>query len=154
MSSANQPQRTSILDILFWAGLGGMAVLLALLAVLGYFSPIRTFVWPRPQQRTSAPNSAAHRASQQNVRQVAEAIAVGSGWTKDELVEIVRLNPQFEAKSWEIYRRDVDTLNPNEKVLLYSLVKLPLARAKREQGLPLTDKERQILQFGDAYRIP
>ena len=85
---------------------------------------------------------------------MAEAIAAGSGWTPEELAEIVRLDPQLEAKSWELYHRGVDSLKPDEKLLVYSLVKLPIARAKREQGLPLTDKERQILQFGDAYRIP
>ena len=154
MPSANQPQRTSIFDILFWTGLAGMAALIVLQVVLGYFSPVRSFLRPRPQQRTSAPNSAAQPASQQNAKQMAEAIAAGSGWTPEELAEIVRLDPQLEAKSWELYRRGVDSLQPDEKLLVYSLVKLPYARAKREQGLPLTDKERQILQFGDAYRIP
>jgi len=154
MASANQPQRTSILDILFWAGLGGMAVFLVLLAVLGYFSPIKSFARSRPQPRALATGSAIQPAIQQDVRQMAVAPAASSGWTLEELAEIVRLNPQLEAKSWELYRRNVDSLKPDEKLLVYSLVKLPLVRAKREQGLPLTDKERQILEFGDANRIP
>lgn len=154
MPSANQPQRTSILDLLFWTGLGGMAVLILLQVVLGYFSPVRSYLRSLPQQRASASNRAAQPAPQQNAEQMAEAIAAGSGWTPEELAEIVRLDSQLEAKSWELYRRGVDSLRPDEKLLVYSLVKLPYARANRDQGLPLTDKERQILQFGDAYRIP
>lgn len=154
MSSANQPQRASILNILFWTGIVGMTVLVAIAAALARFSPVRSFARPRPQQSAPAPAVVPLPESPQNVRLVAEAAAAGSGWTLEELAEIVRLNPQLEAKSWEIYRRGVYSLKPEEKLLVYSLVKLPLARAKRKQGLPLTDKELQILQFGDAKGIP
>jgi hypothetical protein len=134
MSSANLPHRTSVFDILFWIGLGGLLALTSLAYALRPFDSFKPGS-RLPQQTAQSPDNL-------------------SGWTSEELAEIVRLNPQLEAKSWELYRRGVDSLKPDEKLLVYSLVKLPLVRAKREQGLPLTDKERLIAQFGDAYGIP
>ena len=134
MSSANQPHRTSILDILFWTGLCGLLALASLAYALRHFGTFKPAL-PLAQQAGQSPIKL-------------------SGWTIEESAEIAQLNPQLEAKSWELYGRGVDLLKQDEKLLVYSLVKLPLVRAKRKQGLPLTDKERLIAQFGDAYGIP
>jgi hypothetical protein len=128
----------SIADIMFWTGLGGMTIYVVLILVLAYFSPMKSLVRPR----------------QQKAQQTAQITIAGSGWTPEELAEIARLEPQLEAKAWEVYRRSVNSLKPDEELLVYSLVKLPLVRSKRRQGLPLTDTERLIAQFGDANGIP
>ena len=172
MSSANQPPRAPTAKIVFWSVLWTLTgVFLLVMVILGFKSSqntksllrsldqigrLRQGGLPQQQQlqRTQQSQTSSQEDAKQEARQMAEAIAAGSGWTPEELAEIVRLDPQLEAKSWELYRRGVDSLKPDEKLLVYSLVKLPFARAKRERGLPLTDKERQILQFGDAYRIP
>jgi hypothetical protein len=172
MSSANQPPRASTAKIVFWSVLWTLAgVFLLVMVIFGFkasqntksllrsldqIGRLRQGALPQQQQlrRTQQSQTSTQEDAKQEARQMAEAIAAGSGWTPEELAEIVRLDPQLEAKSWELYRRGVDSLQPDEKLLVYSLVKLPYARAKRERRLPLTDKERQILQFGDAHRIP